>query len=335
MVAHYHAFISYAHADEKLAKWLQRSLERYRVPEELAGSDSKAVPKRLFPIFRDRDELASSADLSQSIRTALDESGALIVMCSRDAARSKWVNEEVREFQRLGRADRIFCLLVSGSPDREAADCAFPPALLVDDHGRPLPDPLAADISHASDGKRGGMLKIAAGLLGVGVDSLRQRDAQQQLRRRGIVSAASVAIAVITLALAVTAQLAREEADLRRGQAEGLISFMLGDLRDRLAPLGRLDVLDSVGDEALEYFDALGERGTENELFARVMALRQIGEVRFRQGQYAKAEDSFAASRDLATHLRSTAHDNNEYLFELGQAEFWVGYAGLEQGDLE
>ena len=37
-------------------------------------------------------------------------------------------------------------------------------------------------------------------------------------------------------------------------QAEDLIDFMLGDLRAKLDPVGRLDVLDDVGRQALAYF---------------------------------------------------------------------------------
>ena len=37
---------------------------------------------------------------------------------------------------------------------------------------------------------------------------------------------------------------AREEANQRRGQAEALIGFMLGDLRSKLQRVGRLEILD-------------------------------------------------------------------------------------------
>ena len=56
---------------------------------------------------------------------------------------------------------------------------------------------------------------------------------------------------------------------------------MLGDLRSRLEPVGRLDVLDAVGDKAEEYFASLSESDLDDdELFRRSRALRQIGEVR-------------------------------------------------------
>lgn len=333
----YKAFISYSHADERWSRWLQRSLERYRIPAKLRLQQpvGNTLPRRLHPIFRDRDELASSSDLSESIRSALDQSSALIVICSPNAARSKWVNEEVRYFQSLGRSDRIFCLLISGSPDRTSPDCAFPLALLHTESDQPLPDPLAADISVEADGKRSALLKIVAGLLGVGIDDLKQRDAQRRLRVRGAFSVASLLIAVITVGFAVTAHLARSESELRRTQAEGLISFMLGDLREKLEPVGRLDLLDAVGNEAMDYFAMLGDRGTAQEVYARAMALRQIGEVRFRQGHLAEAQKAFEESRDVAEALFASKPLNNEYLFELGQAEFWVGYTAFEQSNLE
>ena len=61
----YRAFISYSHQDKAWADWLHRSLESYRIPQRLVGQVTPAgvVPKRLLPVFRDRDELASATDL--------------------------------------------------------------------------------------------------------------------------------------------------------------------------------------------------------------------------------------------------------------------------------
>src|SRR5215831_1600981 len=93
----YWAFISHSHCDEKWAKRLHHALETYRLPKKLVGSVTPMgqVPARLFPIFRDRDELATSADLGASLKDALARSKSLIVLCSPAAATSRWVNEEV------------------------------------------------------------------------------------------------------------------------------------------------------------------------------------------------------------------------------------------------
>ena len=80
----YYAFISYSHLDTQWGDWLHRALETYRVPKKLIGTLGRdgAIPKRVFPIFRDRDELPTSSDLGSNINEALAQSRYLIVICS-------------------------------------------------------------------------------------------------------------------------------------------------------------------------------------------------------------------------------------------------------------
>ena len=108
---------------------------------------------------------------------------------------------------------------------------------------------------------------------------------------------------------------------------------MLVELRSKLEPIDKLDILDAVGDQALEYFAALGEHGSREEVLSRAMTLRQIGEVRFSQGRLEPAMQAFTESRDINAVLHAGTPEDNEILFELGQAEFWVGYTALEQGN--
>ncbi|MBD0325477.1 MAG: toll/interleukin-1 receptor domain-containing protein, partial [Pyrinomonadaceae bacterium] len=72
----YWAFISYSHADEEWAEWLHKSLETYRIPKKLVGREIPVgtVPRRLFPVFRDRDELPGASDLGGNIKQALSQS---------------------------------------------------------------------------------------------------------------------------------------------------------------------------------------------------------------------------------------------------------------------
>ena len=108
----YWAFISYSSRDQQWARWLHRSLESYRVPKRLAkAANSRGeVPERLFPIFRDREELSSSADLGQNITRALRDSRYLIVICSPRAAKSRWVSKEIIEFKAAGGENRVLAL---------------------------------------------------------------------------------------------------------------------------------------------------------------------------------------------------------------------------------
>ena len=84
----YSAFISYNHRDRRWATWLHRALELYRIPKRLRGRPAPfgVTGDRLPPVFRDRDELATSSDLGESVRSALAESATLVVICSPHSA---------------------------------------------------------------------------------------------------------------------------------------------------------------------------------------------------------------------------------------------------------
>ena len=208
----YKAFISYAHADHVAATWLHKALESYRIPRDLQGTPGRdgPIPKSLFPIFRDRDELSSSPDLSQSIEEALTASAYLVVLCSPAAAKSRWVNQEVIAFKTLGRADRVYALIVDGdpgaAPDRGGS---FPPALtskLADD-GTLIADPsrevLAADMRPAGDSKDEAKLKLIAGLLGIPFNALRRREAAAARKRLLVTQAIAASMLLLAIAAAV------------------------------------------------------------------------------------------------------------------------------------
>lgn len=216
----YWAFISYSHRDAEWGRWLHSALESYRVPRGLVGRPSGdiTIPRRLFPVFRDRDELPSADSLNSKIREALGASSALIVVCSPYAALSPWVNEEIRIFRALGRGRRIFPLIVDGEPfASEHPELALPecfaPALRYElDPDGTLSDrrtePIAADARDGKDGRTNALLKLAAGVLGVGFNDLRRRELIQQRRRQrlriGAAVAAWVAICLGYIALADT-----------------------------------------------------------------------------------------------------------------------------------
>mgnify|MGYP003530596979 FL=1 len=129
----YRAFLSYSHADEKWARWLMRRLEAYRVPKNLVGTPGRdgPIPARLGQVFRDRDELPSAGDLSSTINAALQDSQALLVICSPASAQSRWVNAEINAFRALHGNDNIFSFVVAGDPgSREPGLASFPTALI-------------------------------------------------------------------------------------------------------------------------------------------------------------------------------------------------------------
>ncbi len=339
----YRAFISYSHRDARVAGWLHRSLESYRVPKLLRGSVGEfgTVPDRLQPIFRDREELASAGALGGRLQQALADSEALLVICSPDAACSRWVNEEILAFKRLGRSDRIYCLIVAGEPNAGDASECFPPALRYEIEpdgqlGQRPAEPIAADIRPGMDGKVLVRLKLLAGLLGINLDQLRKREAQRRRRRMLAIIVASLTGMTIALALAGAAWIARNDAQRRQSQAEGLLGYMLGDLRQRLDDNSQLASMDSVSDKLVGYFASLDPRDLNDAVLTQqVQALTQIGQVRLRQARYPEALASFKSAYQRSKALADRHPGNGDRLFDRGQAEYWVGYVYWQSRDLE
>jgi WD40 repeat protein len=296
----YWAFISYSHHDKAWGDWLHKALETYRVPARLVGQSARdgKVPARLFPVFRDREELPTSADLAANIRDALRASRHLIVICSPRSGVSRWVNEEVKAFKAMGRENRILCLIVDGEPNASDTpnsgllEC-FPEALRyrVDSSGRltsERTEPIAADVRKGKDGKENAKLKLLAGVLGISFDDLKQRE-RQRLRRQRVQLAAGAAAAVVAMA-----------------GGFGWVSHQrsTAELHERLVNLGRQELLAARPAQALAYLgNALKldpKDGTSRFLAAQalpvldaqVFALRTIGPAYKQEIRLGANEDS-------------------------------------------
>ncbi|MGB0854120.1 MAG: toll/interleukin-1 receptor domain-containing protein [Pikeienuella sp.] len=201
MTAHakpYRAFISYSRRDERTARRLHAALEAYRAPRGIAAHvDHKT--RRLGRFFRDDDEMPACHSLGASIERALDQAEALIVICSPHSARSAWVDMEVRRF-RINPLARVFAVIVDGSPnaDNPAREC-FCPGLrwrVASDGSLTdvLDEPLAPDLRR--EGLERTVTRLAAGLLGVGFETLWRRHARRTLRRRALSVSLSTLCAV-------------------------------------------------------------------------------------------------------------------------------------------
>jgi len=238
----YHAFISYRHADNKQqgrqwATWLHQAIETYEVPEDLVGKKNglgEVIPARIYPIFRDEEELPAHADLGQSIITALDSTRLLIVLCSPRAVASTYVADEIDYFKRQGNSDRIIAAMIDGEPNTSWDKAKQSSGFSIDDECFPVPlqfeydetgqrtekhaEPIAADFRINNNGQQEEgwtspeaysqylkstgdfsseqindkvekyqqqqhlmLLKIIAGILGVPLGELTQRDKEYQL----------------------------------------------------------------------------------------------------------------------------------------------------------
>ena len=344
----YFAFLSYSHRDEALARWLHESLEKFRTPSSLIGllTEHGAVPRRLTPIFRDVGELPAADDLGTEIRSALAASRFLVVLCSPDAAKSRWTNAEIELFKRVRPEGCVLAAIVAGEPfasdvpGREHEEC-LPRALRYryDRRGRATAkraEPLAADLRGGGEARRLGFLKLVAGMLGVGLDDLVQRHALRRQRHFALVAAASLAGMVFASGLAIMALDARDAARDQRREAESLVGYMLGDLRTKLDPLGRLDVLDSVGARALAYYEMQDTGSLPDESLAqRSKALTLMGEIANTRGDLPTALRLYReAHAGTAESLRRDP-DNPQRLFDHAQNVFWIGYIDWQRGQLD
>ncbi len=342
----YYAFLSYSHDDEEIAEWLHSELEAFRVPRALAGrlTANGVIPKRLSPIFHDRQELAAADDLGDEIRAALASSQFLIVLCSPDAAKSHWTNAEIDAFKRTRPEGCVFAVIVSGEPfasdiaGREDEEC-FPPALKekYDRRGRPTGkrvEPLAADLREEGDGRRAGFLKLVAGMLGIGLDELVQRETMRRQRRLGYLVTASLGGMAVTSTLAITAIQARDAARDQRREAEGLIGFMLGDLKDKLEPIGKLDALDGVGSRVLAYYQKVGTTElSDAALTQRSRALALMGQVANLRGDLGGSERLYREAAAGTEEAVRRTPDDPQRLFEHAQNVFWIGELARRRGD--
>ena len=192
----YFAFISYKREDESWARWLQHKLEYYRIPAAVRR-DNPGVPETIRPVFKDTTDLEPGL-LAKKIKSALDDSNYLIVICSPRSAQSEWVSKEVQTFIDSGRADHIIPFIVGGTPNAaNPEDECFPTGLrkLKGEH-----ELLGVNINEM--GREAAAIKVVARMFGLRFDSLWQRYERARRQRRIIVTAAVALLAATAICVA-------------------------------------------------------------------------------------------------------------------------------------
>ena len=120
----YDAFISYRHClpDSEIALRLQKKLESFRLPRDVAGTVGKS---KLNSVFLDQTELSVAEDLSGELSVALLNSDYLIAICSPEYLKSKWCMREIQTFLDFKGRKKILLVLADGEPEN-----AFPEIML-------------------------------------------------------------------------------------------------------------------------------------------------------------------------------------------------------------
>ena len=311
----YRAFLSYRSADARQAEWLHRKLEEYVVPRALVGTlgPQGTVPKRLGRIFRDRDEARSAERIETALAEELSKSEQLIVLCTPNAvAPGSWVPREIELFRERRPGGAIHAVIGSGAPP----DC-FPEALLTKVEDRRREAPLAADLrpveDGGSDGEQRAVIRLIAGLLGVGFDDLWRRE-ERRKRVRRITRAVEVAGVAATVAVTI--------AMVNWYRARAFAEFKLGPIMASASAVRIVGTEEKPNENGSETF--LDEASTASELTRWIPASDVILRV---TGTYPDG-----AERALSWHLKLTpglSFDRKRIRLELPAARDIVEHPGM------
>jgi len=172
-------------------------------------------------------------------------------------------------------------------------------------------------------------------------DFVRRSQARLKAQTRWRLAATGGALALAVLAAfaaARSAQLAKT-VSARELQSRRLATFMLGELSDQLRPVGKLDVLGSIGEQGLQ---ALNPADLGDELPAdtlqRAKALVVIGEVNSSRGknQLAMAVTALNRAYDMLLAMGpAPGVDTSDYYKTLGASAFWLGQIAYDAGRLD
>jgi tetratricopeptide (TPR) repeat protein len=345
----YWSFISYSHQDFEVAKRLHTDLERYQIPKTLVGTPGRdgSVPRKLFPIFRDREELPASGDLSGVVRTALAQSACLIVLCSPAAAQSDWVNEEILAFWRLGRAERILAVIVDGEPHAKdpTREC-FPPALRstgpggLKSAGQAL-EPLAADMRSSGDGREGAKLKLVAGLLGLSLDDLKHRELLAARKRARVAQGIAATMFLLFVAAVAGGWIAYQNQQKAERRFDDAINIASGVV-DQAVKVGDLyhvpgSAIGGLLNWADQSFRALSQE-EKGSTFLQCAQANMLIVYSDHYGRTNDTDDQLRSAKQAVTILKSIVQsdpENDRCRRRLAMAYDRLGHAKFTEGRLD
>jgi DNA-binding winged helix-turn-helix (wHTH) protein len=139
-------------------------------------------------------------------------------------------------------------------------------------------------------------------------------------------------LAILAAVLGLTARSAQTQAEAHRAEAEGLMGYMLGEFADKLRPLGKLDLLDSISNRALKYLSD-PERADDSDaaLAQRAKSLQLLSEVKLARADPIGANTALLAARDILRKQLLRQPEEPGLLKSAGENAFWLGQIHLDQ----
>ncbi len=266
----FRAFLSYAHKDAAWARWLHRSLEGFRIDKDLSARPG--VGKSLRPIFKDREEFTGGHTLGEATIAALDQSAALIVLCSTIAAGRPAVNEEVRLFRSRHPGRPVIPVIVEGRAPEN-----FPPALrfALDADGQVTDREitlLGPDLRESADGKALGLAKVIAGLTGLSADDIFRR-AERARRQQSRIRMAIAGVFLTVVAGGGFFAWRSHQAEQLLAEKQEILTEV-ADLVAKLSPLGTAQAATPEAEQNLTAaITAIANGAKSDTRYAQALAL--------------------------------------------------------------
>lgn len=239
----YDAFISYKQkCDQKIAKTLERNLEHYHIPSKL----QKNFGKKNLKVFRDKNELRTTHNLSGDIQEALKNSKFLIVICSPEAKAAPWIIKEIKMFIKThgNSAKNIITVISKG----ESVD-ATPDILMKNQKKENLIETLPADYRKRLNRNRE-LPRIIATLIDCKYDELIQRRKTYERRRIIFLSSIITIVCIVFTALYITSKNNKDNALREESQNLVFLSENAYDSHDRKRAIETaLEALPSKGNK--------------------------------------------------------------------------------------
>ena len=260
----YFAFISYSTKDKAWGRRIQQKLESYRMPATMC-SEHGWQRKPMKPVFFDKTDI-QPGDLNAELQARLKASRNLIVICSPNSAKSKYVGEEIAYFHSLGRTDNIHFFIVDGEPHSgdEATECFNP---VIERLG--IPEILGANIHEKASpwpwiNKERAFVQLITKLLGVEFDTIWQRHKRMMIRKAvawcvGIIAVIAALIGVLCYTQPVDVKLKLNETSVHNDHLPKLKDAAVTLTIDNETKYDTLVFIDDVASFANIPYNAIGK----------------------------------------------------------------------------
>ena len=203
--------------------------------------------------------------------------------------------------------------------------------------GKPLAEGEALLLTHGL-----GMGPDLSGYIQSSAAAVKAREGHR-LNRLRMIAAGFAALSLLTAVGGVMAWTQRQEArrakdtaQHARQTAEGLITSMLFDLRDKLQQVGRLNILDEVSQKAEDYFKHMPEtEASDQHLRKKAIMFQNRGTVLMAQGKLKGAREAFQQGMEISRRLAQSNPTNADIQNDLSESHRKLGDAAALEGDLK